>query len=766
MSKKLEAVIKLFHSLGRKIAAKKSGKIETPLNAEAEAATMFTILKESGLNPDDMHKFIKSESDIIKYLNQIEALNKQSLKQETLASGLGKYFKKEGEVIQFPKARIEKQRGVHRGVGAGVQASGPSATRIKQGFSTQSKLNHWSENEQWAKDFIGRKNAEFNSLNRADQKEVLDMFNAQIKKHKPKEPKAYGGRAGYDTGKLVQGESYISPKNFYGVGLGPLLEEFMSEGRPIDEEGFHTTLNKNDLMNLWNYLKENQDVDLKKDLMFRFGRVNPDKNSMFHLGLGKDKAEIGFKKQFAGGGVAGMLGEPTYVDDNHRVPLALGRGTEQAIQENKALEEKIDRQKRMTEMLNKKYEDIAIKNAPGGVLMDPPPETNWSLIEELENPKDRGLLPDNYVEYDDGTVFLKHEGKYYNQDGTQVDGPSEDAKIIPKTIGVAEGGRVPLKKGKKVLDLLSFIRSRFGPTSITTADKLTRPTKAIEAENLKLSFDRLNNKIATQEAMSKAESKIAGPITTKDKIPYDLKPESTDHTTWLLQEKFFDPKALDMFGKKVPSNWIAKEKKAAQKLIDDLGPLDVSPNHPNYKYMKATRQSAKDRLESIKITEALGGNIQMHDWLRMNRKNIKMSDYIKKPGTKKAADELSGIKKAFIQKQAQKEGDPGWIKQGEAITEENFGTSQFAPSDDVIAARAYAGKVEDLRKEFPGISDDLINKILTDDNPQRVAEVKATMREALKMQEKGMGPDEIINIFKNMKRTKQASGGLAGMLGE
>jgi hypothetical protein len=643
MSKKLEAVIKLFHSLGRKIAAKKSGKIETPLNAEAEAATMFTTLKEAGLKPDDMHKFIKSESDIIKYLNQIEALNKQSLKQETLASGLGKYFKKEGEVIQFPKARIEKQRGVHRGVGAGVQASGPSATRIKQGFSTQSKLNHWSENEQWAKDFIGRKNAEFNSLNRADQKEVLDMFNAQIKKHKPKEPKAYGGRAGYDTGKLVQGESYISPKNFYGVGLGPLLEEFMSEGRPIDEEGFHTTLNKNDLINLWNYLKENQDVDLKKDLMFRFGRVNPDKNSMFHLGLGKDKAEIGFKKQFAGGGVAGMLGEPTYVDDNHRVPL---------------------------------------------------------------------------------------------------------------------------KKGKKVLDLLSFIRSRFGPTSITTADKLTRPTKAIEAENLKLSFDRLNNKIATQEAMSKAESKIAGPITTKDKIPYDLKPESTDHTTWLLQEKFFDPKALDMFGKKVPSNWIAKEKKAAQKLIDDLGPLDVSPNHPNYKYMKATRQSAKDRLESIKITEALGGNIQMHDWLRMNRKNIKMSDYIKKPGTKKAADELSGIKKAFIQKQAQKEGDPGWIKQGEAITEENFGTSQFAPSDDVIATRAYAGKVEDLRKEFPGISDDLINKILTDDNPQRVAEVKATMREALKMQEKGMGPDEIINIFKNMKRTKQATGGLAGMLGE
>ena len=47
------------------------------------------------------------------------------------------------------------------------------------------------------------------------------------------------------------------------------------------------------------------------------------------------------------------------------------------------------------------------------------------------------------------------------------------------------------------------------------------------------------------------------------------------------------------------------------------------------------------------------------------------------------------------------------------------------------------------------------------------------MREALKMQEKGMGPDQIIDLFKKTPRTKNAtggrvpsSGGLAGMLGE
>jgi hypothetical protein len=80
---------------------------------------------------------------------------------------------------------------------------------------------------------------------------------------------------------------------------------------------------------------------------------------------------------------------------------------------------------------------------------------------------------------------------------------------------------------------------------------------------------------------------------------------------------------------------------------------------------------------------------------------------------------------------------------------------------------------EELRREFPGIDENLIKNILADDNPQRVAEVKATLKEALKMQEKGMGTEEIINIFKK-KPTKHATGGrvslsaggLAGMLGE
>ena len=67
-----------------------------------------------------------------------------------------------------------------------------------------------------------------------------------------------------------------------------------------------------------------------------------------------------------------------------------------------------------------------------------------------------------------------------------------------------------------------------------------------------------------------------------------------------------------------------------------------------------------------------------------------------------------------------------------------------------------------LKQKYPGITDDLLNKILIDDNPQRKAEVLATIDEAFRMMEKGKGTEEIIATFKNTSRTKNAKGGRAG----
>ena len=128
----------------------------------------------------------------------------------------------------------------------------------------------------------------------------------------------------------------------------------------------------------------------------------------------------------------------------------------------------------------------------------------------------------------------------------------------------------------------------------------------------------------------------------------------------------------------------------------------------------------------------------------------------------------------------------GSIKQGDEITLENFGSSQFAPKkglkikkeksvDDMsledslttlegLGATKMAERFK-LKQKYPGITDDLVDKILIDDNPQRKAELIGTLDEAFRMMEKGKGPDEIVEIFKNTTRTKNAKGGRAGYYG-
>ena len=59
------------------------------------------------------------------------------------------------------------------------------------------------------------------------------------------------------------------------------------------------------------------------------------------------------------------------------------------------------------------------------------------------------------------------------------------------------------------------------------------------------------------------------------------------------------------------------------------------------------------------------------------------------------------------------------------------------------------------------INKELLNQMLTDTNPQRLAEVMGTIDEGVIMHDKGMGTDEIINTLKeSFTRKKQAEGGL------
>ena len=67
--------------------------------------------------------------------------------------------------------------------------------RIKKGLSTKIKLNNIEENRQFAKDLIGGKSDEFNSLKAEDRKEILDRLEDQITMDDTEIPFAKGGLA-------------------------------------------------------------------------------------------------------------------------------------------------------------------------------------------------------------------------------------------------------------------------------------------------------------------------------------------------------------------------------------------------------------------------------------------------------------------------------------------------------------------------------------------------------------------------------------------
>ena len=80
-----------------------------------------------------------------------------------------------------------------------------------------------------------------------------------------------------------------------------------------------------------------------------------------------------------------------------------------------------------------------------------------------------------------------------------------------------------------------------------------------------------------------------------------------------------------------------------------------------------------------------------------------------------------------------------------------------------------------IRAKYGDIVDTkLLNQMIGDTDPHHLATVMGTVDEGLKMQELGMGADEIVETIKGSLKTKHASGGrvslsaggLAGMLGE
>jgi hypothetical protein len=120
----LSKALTFIHSLARKSLTKGQGsgitKIPSAMQAEAKASEIFTNLVEAGLKPEMMDDFIKSEADVAKYLNILDAYKRERMKPIPADSPRGReiteaLFGKRGEVVDMKGNVIPEGSGIMGG---------------------------------------------------------------------------------------------------------------------------------------------------------------------------------------------------------------------------------------------------------------------------------------------------------------------------------------------------------------------------------------------------------------------------------------------------------------------------------------------------------------------------------------------------------------------------------------------------------------------------------------------------------------------------
>jgi len=116
------AALRFFHSLARKNLTKNQGSgiitIPNRMTSESEASAMIQTIVDSGLPLEKFDQFIRSEDDILKYLNIIKNANKQRVIPADSPEGrqiTEQLFGKRGEVVDMTGKKIDTRKGIMGG---------------------------------------------------------------------------------------------------------------------------------------------------------------------------------------------------------------------------------------------------------------------------------------------------------------------------------------------------------------------------------------------------------------------------------------------------------------------------------------------------------------------------------------------------------------------------------------------------------------------------------------------------------------------------
>ena len=109
------SAIKIIQAVARKSLTKNQGSgittIPGAMQSESKAAEIVALLQRAGIPMNQLDDFIRSEADVLKFLNIIEAASKPKVYSgQAAVDQLNKLFPKKGEVVEFPQKTSFKEQ--------------------------------------------------------------------------------------------------------------------------------------------------------------------------------------------------------------------------------------------------------------------------------------------------------------------------------------------------------------------------------------------------------------------------------------------------------------------------------------------------------------------------------------------------------------------------------------------------------------------------------------------------------------------------------
>jgi len=319
------------------------------------------------------------------------------------------------------------------------------------------------------------------------------------------------------------------------------------------------------------------------------------------------------------------------------------------------------------------------------------------------------------------------------------------AYMLGEPVRMFKGGRIGYSVGagkKGVQGLLDLVKNKFGKKSITTADKIARPEKAITKEM----FDEFNKRLKEKTTPdTKNLEKARGKYGSGEDLYKILKKEGIT-INQAVKEALADMPRLSGDAK--------YDADAVAEVVYQK--LDIDPDTLNQYHVLDVYDKAYNLLTKNKKLTPKESFLKQYFAKKQKEKQEMYKDMYQK-----AADD--SLKK--MDPEAETYAKELEYDVNEQISEPGYRgvVTEASDLDDTLKIiESQKSEATKLREQYPGISEALLNKIVKDNNPQRKAEVLASLDEVLTMMDKGMDQKQIMDVLRKTTRTKNAKGGRIG----